>query len=134
MAAFEVKQLKAQTLELERMLGRKTQENEILKEAVEIIREKDWSRPNCCSIAAPARAEAESMKASSSRSGPTLRWCPDSFEIRCWSGERVYVAFRLDCCGREVTGFVAASASLCGEHVRDMMVQAVDHRFGPAHD
>ena len=61
---------------------------------------------------------------------PDLRWCSDSFEIRCWSGERVYVAFVLDCCDREVTGFVAAPAPLCGEHVRDMMVQAVDHRFG----
>ena len=62
---------------------------------------------------------------------PDLRWCSDSFEIRCWSGERVYVAFVLDCCDREVTGFVAAPQPLCGEHVRDMMVQAVDHRFGP---
>lgn len=61
---------------------------------------------------------------------PDLRWCSDSFEIRCWSGERVQVTFVLDCCDREVTGFVAASGPLCGEHVRDMMVQAVDHRFG----
>jgi transposase len=38
--ASEVKQLKAQIRELERMLGRKTQEAEILKEAVEIMREK----------------------------------------------------------------------------------------------
>jgi hypothetical protein len=36
----EVKQLKAQIRELERLLGRKTQEAEILKEAVEIIRKK----------------------------------------------------------------------------------------------
>ena len=43
--AFEVKQLKAQIRELERMLGRKTQENEILKEAVEIIREKKLVSP-----------------------------------------------------------------------------------------
>jgi putative transposase len=27
-----------------------------------------------------------------------LRWCSDSFEIRCWNGERVHVAFSLDCC------------------------------------
>jgi len=61
---------------------------------------------------------------------PNLRWCSDSFEIRCWSGERVFVAFVLDSCDREVTGFVAAPGPLCGEHVRDMMVQAVEHRFG----
>jgi hypothetical protein len=43
-----VKQLKAQIRELERMLDRKTQEAEILKEAVEIIREKNWCRPSSC--------------------------------------------------------------------------------------
>lgn len=61
---------------------------------------------------------------------PNLRWCSDSFEIRCWSGERVHVAFVLDSCDREVTGFVAQPGPLCGEHVRDMMVQAIEHRFG----
>jgi transposase len=44
--ASEVKQLKAQIRELERLLGRKTQENEILKEAVEIIREKKLVSPD----------------------------------------------------------------------------------------
>ncbi len=39
-AASEVKKLKNQIRELERLLGRKTLENEILKEAVEIAREK----------------------------------------------------------------------------------------------
>ena len=61
---------------------------------------------------------------------PNLRWCSGSFEIRCWSGERVHVAFALDCCDRELVGFVARSEPLCGEHVRDMMVQAVESRFG----
>jgi hypothetical protein len=35
-----VKQLKAQIRELERLLGRKTQETEILKDALELVREK----------------------------------------------------------------------------------------------
>jgi putative transposase len=61
---------------------------------------------------------------------PNLRWCSDSFEIRCWSGERVHVAFALDCCDRELVGFVARSEPLCGEHIRDMMVHAVESRFG----
>ena len=43
--ASEVKQLKAQIRELERVLGCKTQEAEILKEAVEIIREKKLVSP-----------------------------------------------------------------------------------------
>jgi len=38
--ASEVKALKARIRELERLLGKKTMENEILKEAVEIAREK----------------------------------------------------------------------------------------------
>jgi transposase len=38
--ASEVKVLKARIRELERLLGKKTMENEILKEAVEIAREK----------------------------------------------------------------------------------------------
>ena len=44
--ASEVKALKAQIRELERLLGRKTQEAEILKEAVEIIREKKLVSPD----------------------------------------------------------------------------------------
>ncbi len=39
-AESEVKQLKARVRELERLLGRKTLENEILKDAIEIAREK----------------------------------------------------------------------------------------------
>jgi transposase InsO family protein len=27
-----------------------------------------------------------------------LRWCSDCFEIACWNGDRVRVAFSLDCC------------------------------------
>lgn len=38
--ASEVKKLKQQIRELERMLGKKTVQNEILKEAVELAREK----------------------------------------------------------------------------------------------
>ena len=30
------------------------------------------------------------------------RWCSDCFEIPCWNGERVRVAFSMDCCDREV--------------------------------
>jgi hypothetical protein len=29
-----------------------------------------------------------------------LRWCADSFQIRCWNGERVQVAFSHHCCDR----------------------------------
>jgi putative transposase len=219
--ASEVKQFKTQIRELERVLGGKTQENKILKEAVEIIPEKtslartlagrwevsgEGDRPGARSFSLKlleqrskrqrppeALPEPEPVEATATRETaenglllgrirehvgerpsygcrrvtalrnrerservkpkriyrimrrnklllerctgdgrrrkhdgviitfkPDWRWCWDSFEIRCWSGERVHIAFVLDCCDREVTGFVAAPEPLCGEHVRDM--------------
>lgn len=59
-----------------------------------------------------------------------MRWCSDSFEIRCWSGERVHVAFALDCCDREVVSWVAKSHHLIGEDIRDLMAQGLEERFG----
>lgn len=59
-----------------------------------------------------------------------LRWCSDAFEIRCWNGERVQVAFSLDCCDREVMSFVATTAAITGEMVRDLMAESVERRFG----
>ena len=38
-----------------------------------------------------------------------LRWCSDGFELGCDSGEKVRVAFALDCCDREAMGFVATT-------------------------
>ena len=58
------------------------------------------------------------------------RWCSDGLEIGCGNGERVRVAFALDCRDREALGFVATTAGITGEDVRDLMVAAVEHRFG----
>ena len=41
------------------------------------------------------------------------------------------VAFALDCCDREAMSFVATTSGITGEDVRDLMVAAVEHRFGP---
>ena len=60
-----------------------------------------------------------------------LRWCSDGFELACDNGEKVRVAFALDCCDREAMGFVATTEGIKGEDVRDLMVAAVEHRFGP---
>ena len=48
-AASEVRELKKRIRELERVLGKKTLENEILREAVELAHQKNWSRgyPRC---------------------------------------------------------------------------------------
>jgi putative transposase len=59
-----------------------------------------------------------------------LRWCSDAFEIGCENGERVRVAFALDCCDREAMSYVATTGGIGGEAVRDLMVTAVEHRFG----
>jgi transposase InsO family protein len=40
-------------------------------------------------------------------------------------------AFALDCCDREAVGHVATTEGIKGEDVRDLMVAAVEQRFGP---
>jgi putative transposase len=58
------------------------------------------------------------------------RWCSDGFEIGCDNGEKVRVAFALDCCDREAMSFLATTGGISGEDVRDLMVTAVE--FGSA--
>jgi putative transposase len=59
-----------------------------------------------------------------------LRWCSDGFEIGCDNGEKVRVAFALDCCDREQISFVATTKGIKGEDVQDLMLLAVETRFG----
>lgn len=58
-----------------------------------------------------------------------MRWCSDMFEIRCWDGGKVHVAFSLDCCDREAVAWVAANGHLDGGSVRDLIALSVDARF-----
>jgi putative transposase len=58
------------------------------------------------------------------------RWCSDGFEIGCDNGERVRVACALDCCDREAVSFLVTTGGISGDDVRDLMVVAVEHRFG----
>jgi transposase InsO family protein len=59
-----------------------------------------------------------------------LRWCSDALEIPADNGERVRMAFSLDCCDREVMSWVAVvNAGIDGDLVRDMMLEAVEYRF-----
>jgi len=60
-----------------------------------------------------------------------LRWCSDGFEISCWNGQVVRVAFALDCCDREIISHVATTGGITGEMVRDLMIESVEARFGP---
>lgn len=59
-----------------------------------------------------------------------LRWCSDGFEVACDNGEKLRIAFALDCCDREALGYVGTTAGLTGEDIRDLMVTAVEQRFG----
>jgi putative transposase len=59
-----------------------------------------------------------------------LRWCSDGFELACDNGEKVRVAFALDCCDREAMAYVATTQGIKGEDVRDLMVASVESRFG----
>lgn len=59
-----------------------------------------------------------------------IRWCSDVFEIICWSGERLRVAFSMDCCDREVMSYVATTAGISGDMIRDLMAEAIEVRFG----
>jgi putative transposase len=58
------------------------------------------------------------------------RWCSDGFEVGCDNGGRVRIAFALDCCDREAMSFIVTPGGISGDHVRDLMVDAVEHRFG----
>jgi putative transposase len=58
------------------------------------------------------------------------RWCSDGFNIRCWNGELVRVAFALDCHDREAVDYVAAARELSGHDVRLLLDKALWSRFG----
>jgi putative transposase len=58
------------------------------------------------------------------------RWCSDGFEIGCDNGERVRIAFTLDCCDREAISWVATTGSIDSNDIRDLMVESVERRFG----
>ncbi len=60
------------------------------------------------------------------------RWCSDAFELQCFNGEKVYVAFSLDCRDREAISFVARERNLAAEDIRSLMYHSVIKRFGDA--
>jgi putative transposase len=58
------------------------------------------------------------------------RWCSDVLEFTFWNDDVVRVAFAVDSHDREVISWVATTAGISGEMVRDMIVQCVEQRFG----
>jgi putative transposase len=57
------------------------------------------------------------------------RWCSDGFEIICFNGEKVYVAFSLDCHDRFAIDFVARKRPLIAEDIQDLMMNSIIKRF-----
>ena len=61
---------------------------------------------------------------------PDTRWCSDGFEIGCDNGEKVRIAFTLDCCDREAISWVATTGGINSSDIRDLMIESVERRFG----
>ena len=63
-----------------------------------------------------------------------LRWSSDGFEFTCWNGDVVRGAFIIDAHDREVIAWRAVmNAGISGSDIRDMMLEAVEKRFGTYH-
>ena len=59
-----------------------------------------------------------------------LRWCSDGFEFTCWNGDVVRGAFIIDAHDREIIAWRAVvNAGISGSDIRDIMLEAVEHRF-----
>lgn len=58
------------------------------------------------------------------------RWCSDSFEFRCDNGEKLCVTCALDCCDREALHWADSREGFDSETVKDIMMGAVEDRFG----
>jgi transposase InsO family protein len=60
-----------------------------------------------------------------------LRWCSDGLEFTCWNGDVIRAAFLIDAHDREIIAWRAvANAGISGSDVRDMLLEAVEKRFG----
>jgi putative transposase len=81
---------------------------------------------------APKRAKSQRKhEGTVSVQASDTRWCSDGFEIKCDSGETVTVTFVKDCCDREAIAHRGwTGKGLPGEPVREMLVEAVEKRFG----
>lgn len=58
-----------------------------------------------------------------------LRWCSDAFEIQCFDGSKVYVAFVIDSHDRECISYIAQERPLLARDIQDLMICSVAYRF-----
>ena len=60
-----------------------------------------------------------------------LRWCSDGFEFACWNGDIIRGAFVIDAHDREILAWcVVVNAGISGSDIRDILLEAVERRFG----
>lgn len=60
-----------------------------------------------------------------------LRWCSDGVEFTCWNGDIIRGAFIIDAHDREIIAWRAVvNAGISGSDIRDIMLEAVERRFG----
>jgi transposase InsO family protein len=60
-----------------------------------------------------------------------LRWCSDGLEFTCWNGDVIRAAFLIDAHDREIIAWRAvANTGISGSDVRDILLEAVETRFG----
>ena len=55
---------------------------------------------------------------------PDVRRGSEGFEIGCDNGERVRIAFTLDCRDREAVSWVATTGGIVSSDIRDLMIRA----------
>ncbi len=81
---------------------------------------------------APRRAQSSRLHNGTAAVGTSdTRWCSDGFEIKCDSGETVTATSAKDCCDREIMAWRAwPGKGLPGAPVREMLIEAVEKRFG----
>lgn len=96
------------------------------KRVYRIMREAGWLLARHTGRPLDSRAHDGTIAVAASN----RRWCSDGFEIGCANAERVRVAFALDCCDREAMSWVATTGGIDSDLVCDLMVEAVETRFG----
>lgn len=57
------------------------------------------------------------------------RWCSDCFEIKCFNGEKVFVAFVLDTHDRELIRYIGKSEPIQKRGIQELMLLSVEKRF-----
>jgi putative transposase len=57
------------------------------------------------------------------------RWAADVFEIPCWNGDAVRVAFAIDTHDLEVLVWTVSRRGISGIAVRDLILLAIERRF-----